>query len=109
MSNKIKKPERYEDEFTACFNECFSQQMSAHRGFKEFGERAVVAMIKELKQLDQGAVQGNPVVEEVDPDTLSKEDKIKALDVVNLIELKRDGAIKGRSCANGSKQRSYLK
>ncbi len=27
---------------------------------------------------------------------------------MNIIELKRDGRVKGRSCANGSKQRSYL-
>ena len=39
---------------------------------------------------------------------MSKDEKHKALDAVNLIELKRGGRLKGGSCANGSKQRSYL-
>eukprot|EP00957_Ditylum_brightwellii_P206413 15348324-Ditylum_brightwellii.AAC.1 len=37
------------------------------------------------------------------------DNKKKALDEVNLIEVKRDGQIKGRTCANGSKQLQYLK
>ena len=31
------------------------------------------------------------------------------MEAVNLIKEKRDGKIKGRTCANGSKQRQYLK
>ena len=31
------------------------------------------------------------------------------MDAVNIIEEKRDGRVKGRTCANGSKQRQYLK
>eukprot|EP00957_Ditylum_brightwellii_P056831 4308171-Ditylum_brightwellii.AAC.1 len=42
-------------------------------------------------------------------DLLTAEDKKKALDVVNLIEEKQDGRIKGRKCANGSKHWRYLK
>ena len=95
--------------FSKCVNICFSQQMSAYKGIKEFGERAIEAMFKELVQLDQGAVHGKPVVTEIDPDMLSDEEKGRALDAVNIIELKRDGRIKGRSCANGSKQKLYLK
>ena len=58
----------------------------------------------------EGAVpeQNKPVVEPIDPKTLSFQDKKKALDAVNLIEEKRDGRIKGRTCANGSKQQRYL-
>jgi len=33
--------------------------MSVKKGFKEFGERAIAAMMKELIQLDQGVVPGN--------------------------------------------------
>ena len=33
-------------------------QMQATRGFKLFGERAVAAMIKELKQLEEGPMPG---------------------------------------------------
>ena len=65
-------------------------------------------MMKELIQLDKGAVEGKPVIEAIEYGSLSKEVKYKALDAVNLIEPKRDGRLKGRSCANGSKQRSYL-
>ena len=48
------------------------------------------------------------MVEAIDYNSLADDDKKKALDAVNIIELKRDGRVKGRSCANGSKQRSYL-
>ena len=96
------------DEYKACVNTCFAQQFSANKGFKEYGERAVTAMMKELVQLDKGAIEGKPVIEAIDYESISKDERNKALDAVNLIELKRDGRLKGRSCANGSKQRSYL-
>ena len=35
--------------------------------------------------------------------------KRRALNTINLIKLKRDGSMKGRTCADGSKQRKYLK
>ena len=91
-----------------CINTCFAQQFSAYKGIKEYGERAIAAMTKELMQLDRGAVKDKPVIEAISHDILTDEDKRKALDAVNIIELKRDGRLKGRSCANGSKQRSYL-
>ena len=84
-------------------------QMSAEKGFKRFGERAVSAMIKELKQLDDGPMPGKRAVAPVNPDTLSKDEKSKALEAVNLIKEKRDRKIKGRNCANGAKQRKYVK
>ena len=95
-------------EYSACINACFAQQVSANKGFKEYGERAVAAMMKELIQLDKGAVKDKPVIEAIEYNKISEEERRKALDAVNLIELKRDGRLKGRSCANGSKQRSYL-
>ena len=55
----------------------FSQQTPASKGFKVFGERALAAMVKELKQLNDGAVPGKPVVIPIEADTLSKEDKKK--------------------------------
>ena len=45
----------------------------------------------------------------IDPDTMPYEDKKKALNAINLIKKKRDGTIKGRKCADGSKQHLYLK
>ena len=42
-------------------------QMSAKQGIKLFGERAIAAMYKELKQLvDEGAMPGKPVVQPID-------------------------------------------
>jgi hypothetical protein len=84
-------------------------QMSAKRGMKLFGERAVAAMFKEFAQMDNGAVDGKPVFAPQDYSKMTNDEKLKTLEAVNLIKEKRDGTIKGRSCANGSKQRKYLK
>ena len=86
-----------------------AQQMSAKRGFKKFGERAIEAIMTEFAQLDRGAFPGKPVVEPADAKSLTHEDKRKALEAVNIIAEKRCGKIKGRTCADGSKQRKYLK
>ena len=83
--------------------------MPASRGFKVFGEEAFAAMVKEYTQLTNGAMPGKPVIAPVDSKTLSREDKERALEAVNLIKEKRCGDIKGRTCANGSEQRKYLK
>ena len=48
-------------------------KIQATRGFKLFGERAVAAMIKELKQLEEGPMPGKKVVTAINPDTLSAE------------------------------------
>ena len=36
--------------------------MSAKKGIKLFGEKAVAPMVNELKQLNEGTVEGKPVV-----------------------------------------------
>ena len=91
---------------SACVNMCFAQQVSAYKGIKEYDERAIAVMTKEVIQHDKRAVQNKPVIEAISYEALT--DERKALDAVNIIELKRDGRLKGRSCANGSKQQSYL-
>ena len=78
-------------------------QMSAKKGFKQFGTKAVAAMIKEYNQLND-----MKVFSELDPATLTPEQKRKALRAVNLIKEKRCGIIKGRTCADGSSQRAYI-
>ena len=60
-------------------------QMQATWGFKLFEERAVAAIIKELKQLEEGPMPGKKFVTAINPDTLSAEDKAKSLNAVNLI------------------------
>jgi len=84
-------------------------QMSAKKGFKKHGQKAVSAIFKELKQLDIGAVEGRPVIEAIAHSTLTPKEKREALEAVNLIKEKRDGDIKGRTCADGSGQRRFLK
>ena len=86
-------------------------QIPASQGIKIYGERAVAAMMKEFKQLNQGAVpeQNKPVICPVDPSILTDDEKRKAMHAVNLIKEKRDYEIKGRTCADGSKQKRYLK
>ena len=81
-----------------CFN-----QMTASQGIKVFREKAVAAMFKEYKQLDDINVLGK-----LDPDSLTHEQKRNALRAVNLIKLKHDGKMKGRTCADGSTQRKYV-
>ena len=84
-------------------------QMSANKGFKTHEEHAVATMFKELKQLDRGAMKGKPAVNTQDPDVLTDDDKKKALEAVHLIKEKRDGNIKSRTCANGKKQRRFVR
>ena len=78
-------------------------QMTATQGIKIFQERAVAALIKEYKQLNDLAVLGV-----VDYGSLTKEQKSKALRAINLIKEKRDGKIKGRCCSDGSGQKKYV-
>ena len=84
-------------------------QMSAKAGIKKFGDRAVAAMLNEYKQLNEGPVPGKPVFGCIDPNTITWDEKRRALEAVNLIKKKRCGRIKGRTCADGSKQKRYLK
>ena len=84
-------------------------QMSAQKGIKLFGERALAAMFKELKQLSDGVVPGKPVIQPIAFEDLTEKDKKEALEAVNLIAEKRCGKIKGRTCANGSRQRRFLR
>ena len=84
-------------------------QMSAKAGIKKVGDRAVAALLSAYKQLNTGVMPGKPVFGTIDPATLTNEEKRRALEAVNLIKMKRSGEIKGRTCANGSKQKMYLK
>ena len=58
--------------------------------------------------MEEGPIQGGKVVTEIDPDTLSAEDKAKALNAVNFIKQKRDRTIKVGTCDDGIKQKRYL-
>ena len=83
--------------------------MNANADFKEYGPRAVAAMTKEYTQLNEGAVPGKSVMVLVNAFSLTDLDKRNARQAVNLIEEKYNGDTKGKTCADGSKQRRYLK
>ena len=85
-------------------------QVSAKEGIKRWGEEAIAAIMKELNQLHDGAMPGQPVIEPVDYEELTDEDKQKrTLEAVTVVKQKRCGKIKGRTCVDRSKQHRYLK
>ena len=85
-------------------------QMSAKKGIKLFGETAVAAIVKEFTQLDQGGttMPGKQVVQPIRVNDMVGNERKMALEAVNLIDNKRSGKIKGRTCADESKQKFYL-
>ena len=60
-------------------------------------------MLSELKQLHE-----RMVMEPQDPNKLTRAEKKAALQYLMFLKKKRCGKIKGRGCADGRKQRSYL-
>ena len=82
-------------------------QMSANKGIRKHGDRAKEAMMKEIMALDSKAV-----FKPFDATNLSEADKRRvlseALRAVNLIKEKRDGTLKGRTCADGRRQRGQF-
>ena len=78
-------------------------QMLASEGIKRYRECAVVAMANEFDQLDDLNVFSSK-----DARRLSKAQKRAALKAINLIKEKRCGKIKGRTVADGRKQRKYV-
>jgi len=77
-------------------------QMSAKQGIKEFGERAVEALLKEFSQLDR-----KDVLDPIAFGELTRDQRKNALRAISLIKEKRDGRIKGRTVADGRPQRKY--
>ena len=85
-------------------------QVPTKEGIKQWGEDVIAAIVKELKQLQDGVIPGRPVIEPVNHLDLTIEDKKKhTLEAVKVVKEKRCGKIKATACANGSKQRRYLK
>ena len=97
------------DKYQSLSHKLMFTQMNAKKRNNIFGERAIAAMFKEYKQLDDVPMRGKPVAAPFNPDGLTPFDRKKTLENVNLIKEKRCGKIKVRTCANGSKQRKYLK
>ena len=77
-------------------------QMSAQKGIKMFGEKAIAAIFKELKHLNDGVSPGKPVIVPIPFEYLSDKDKKGALEAVNLIAQKRCGQIKRKNLCKWS-------
>ena len=103
----INREEMSQRTFMQMATDIIFTQMSANKGFKKYGQPAIAAIIKEFTQLNNGAVPGKPVVRPVNVSTLTPQEKHKALPAVNLIKEKFGGALKGRTCADGSGQRLF--
>ena len=82
------------------FRHVLLNQMSARVGYKRFGNVAREATRKEFKQLVD-----KDVFTPVHASTITQQERQQSLRAVNLIKEKRDGTIKGRTCADGRKQR----
>ncbi len=80
------------------------QQLFLQKGLKVFGKPGEAAVEKELQQMkDMDAYAP------IDPSTLSEEEKKDAINQLMFLTQKRCGKIKARSCADGRKQRRYIK
>jgi hypothetical protein len=78
-------------------------QMSMNQGIKMFGEAGVQAVKKELEQVHERKVMRPCKHRE-----LTSEQKREALAYLMFLKRKRCGTVKGRGCADGRKQRSYI-
>ena len=78
-------------------------QVSVREGIRRFGDKAVEALMIELTQLDDKNTF-TPVM----ANTLDKNERKMALNLLAVIKEKRCGKIKGRVVADGSKQRKFV-
>lgn len=79
-------------------------QMHYTKSVKKHGEAAIAAIVKEVQQLDDLKVF-DPIM----ANSLMPEERKRALNAITLIKEKRTGTLKGRTCADGRKQREYVK
>ena len=79
-----------------------AEHISLKKGIKLSGNRAEEATTEELR-----AIHDMGTYEPLDASKLTREDKRDALESLLFVTEKRDGKIKSRKCAIGSKQRTY--
>lgn len=79
-----------------------TEQMSAKRGLKVFGNKGAEAIITEMHQVHYHRVLKPKFAKEV-----TKQEKRDALHHLMFLKEKRCGKIKARGCANGRKQRLW--
>ena len=75
-------------------------QMTDKAGIRKHGQKAVDALLKELTQIDT-----NRVIKVIRASDLTHIQRKNALRAINLIKEKRNGVVKGRTCADGRPER----
>jgi hypothetical protein len=78
-------------------------QHSMKAGIKQFGDRGIEAVKKELQQLHD-----RHVLVPLHQDQLTALERSRALGYLMFLKEKSDGSIKGRGCADGRPQRAYI-
>lgn len=73
------------------------------KGIKVMGNNAIKAIVSEAKQLDEKGAFAP-----LDAKKLNQKQKTGALESITMVTKKRCGKIKGRTCADGRKQREYV-
>ena len=73
-------------------------------GLRKFKEQGVVAITRELKQ-----IHNLQTFIPMYASALTEEEKKRAIPLLMFVTEKRCGTVKARKCANGSKQREYIK
>ena len=79
-------------------------QYGVKKGIKLFGEAGVNAVLKELQQ-----IHDRKVLSALDPKIMTKEMIQQALPYLVVFKRKRDTSVKGRGCADGRRQREYIR
>ena len=69
------------------------------KGLQVFGDQGVAVVQKEMQQFHD-----LDMISPIDVETMSKQQKSRALSYLMFLKEKRDGNIKGRGCADGRKQ-----
>ena len=77
-------------------------QYTLNKGLELYGDKAEKATVKEFTQ-----IQDMDTYTPMDASKLTREQKTKALSSLLFLTEKRDGRIKARQCAVGSKQRTF--
>eukprot|EP00536_Pseudo-nitzschia_multiseries_P010625 jgi/Psemu1/203784/e_gw1.332.17.1 len=77
-------------------------QMSIKEGLKTFGDKGKQSIMKEINNLVSRDCFG-----EVDQESLTTEQKRRALPILMFMLVKRDGRLKSRGCADGRPQRLW--
>ena len=80
----------------------FVQSYSLMKGLKKFGQRGRDAAYKKMKQLHDRVV-----FKPIKIEALTELERKRAMENLIFLVEKRDGTVKGRTCANGSTQREY--